>query len=213
MTDYSDSNLARVEWRSVEHNTDLASAFQSLANLTGDSAWAERANHARRFVESPRLYDCREGFWYLGTTAGLDINTSPLAEDTATWLWLAEIRPCGDAALTWALSVLRTTSNGFDGIRFSNAGDGVVAESTAHLALALQFAGNAEAASRLLQTPEAVRTNAPDAEGHEIVATPVPGNGVTSGLGARYYASPHVASTAWTILALTGTNPFAPVTA
>ena len=53
-----------------------------------------------------------------------------------------DIRPCGDSPLTWALSTLRTTSNAFDGIRFSTSGDSVVSESTAHLALALRLAGH-----------------------------------------------------------------------
>ena len=210
---FDDANLKRVGWRSVEHNTDLVVAFQSLANLTLDAVWRERAEHARRFVEAPSLHNCEGGFWHLGTTTATDINFAPLAEDTATWPWLAGIRPCGEAPLSWTLSELRTVTNGFDGIRFSDAGEGVVSESTAHLALALRLAGMDASAAQLIKALEDIRAEAPNADGLGLVATPAPENGIASGMGERHYAALNLAATAWAIFAQMETNPFEPVSA
>ena len=212
-TEHTDANLVRVGWRSVEHNTDLIVAFQSLANLTSNTVWSERAAHARIFVESVSLYDCSEGYWYVGTTVGMEINYWPIAEDTATWPWLAGVRPCGEAPLAWALSELRTVTNGFDGIRFSTTGEGVVTESTAHLALALLLAGDNKPADELLRALLRIQSDAPNTDGRGLVAAPAPGNGVESGCGASHFAAPNLAATAWAIFAVTATNPLSPVEA
>ena len=40
----------RMTWKSTEHNLDLYVAFRTLADLTGDATWQERALHARHFL-------------------------------------------------------------------------------------------------------------------------------------------------------------------
>jgi hypothetical protein len=210
--EYKDENLQRVEWRSVEHNDDVYAAFRNLASLTGNDAWVQRADHARRFLKDPSMHECNPGYWYLGTTTGTEVNLFPHAEDAVSWTWLAGIRPCGDIPLNWAFENLRAVCDGFDGIRFSDAGGQcAVSESTAHLALAMRLAHHDAEADILIDDLRTIKASAPCADGRTIVAAPCPLDGCDTGLGALYYPAPHLAATAWTILAETGTNPFEPV--
>ena len=57
----------RIEWKSTEHNIDLYALFSMLAAQTRDPAWAARAAFARAFVA--RMWDPRQGRFYVGTTA------------------------------------------------------------------------------------------------------------------------------------------------
>lgn len=54
----------RLEYKSTEHNLDLYAAFTRLYNITDDSKWSDRAEHAYGFVMS--LWDGTEGHWYVG---------------------------------------------------------------------------------------------------------------------------------------------------
>jgi hypothetical protein len=80
-------NPQHLQWKSTEHNTDLAAAFQRLARVTGDVHWDERARNAREFVRS--MWDTDSGYFAVGAAEdGVRINPL-LALDAQIWPLMA----------------------------------------------------------------------------------------------------------------------------
>ena len=154
---------------STEHNTDLVGLFGQLARLTGDRVWRERRERAEAFVR--KMWEPSGGFFYTGTNDGVNINRSPIPEDTQTWTYLALGSRTHARSLDWAAAELAVLDSAdrrnstvpvgqsYEGVTFSSASlsanedapiaegqprpnrDGVWFEGTAHLALALRTRG------------------------------------------------------------------------
>ncbi|QOV36552.1 Tat pathway signal sequence domain protein [Streptomyces ferrugineus] len=161
-----DGSNQKLPFTSTEHNTDLVCLFGRLARLTGDRVWLERRARAREFVE--RMWEGDGGFFYTGTNDGVNINTSPVPEDTQTWTHLALDSRAHASSLDWAARELAVLDHAgrrnstvpagqsYEGVTFSSASlladedtpiadsqpkpdrNGVWFEGTAHLALALR---------------------------------------------------------------------------
>jgi hypothetical protein len=203
-------------WRSVEHNVDAFALFNNLYSLTGDAAWQTAAESARTLVRACRTVS---GYYVTGTGTTQVLNDGVIPTDVQTWTTLADIDPAhASASLSFMLAQLTATDATFAGFRFSLAGTGVQNEVTAGAAMALMHAGGdlAKAADAYLESLTRQQTTAPGADGLGVVATPATEAYTGDGLGWKYFNWPHVASTAWTGLAMlyrddASANPYAPV--
>ncbi len=193
----------RLGWVSTEHNIDLAAAFGALGRT-------QAAAHTRDFVAS--MWQAGEGRFATGLKPDGSLNLHS-AVDANLWpLLAAGARPAWGRALDWVL-----TRHGLPegapaaevtGVDFNTDRDGIWLEGTAITALTERRAGRDPA--RLMAT---LRANT--APGGLIYAstTPTLTTGLSTGLDTRapdflYYRRPHLAPTAWAVLAQLGANPF-----
>lgn len=195
-------------WKSTEHNSDIAGFFTQLAQLTGDSVWADRAAIATDFVSAMQSAD---GHVDTGTLLdGSTVNTHPVPLDSQTWTSLATGDDRYDTALDWTLANLIATDGQYQGPSISDSDVSKVwFEGSGHLALALKLrdgAGDADRAEALLDSIRLGQRDAANGDGKGIVATST--DGLDSGFGDLYYASLHTGATAWYLLAAAGDNPF-----
>lgn len=196
-------------WKSTEHNSDIAGFFTQLAQLTGDTVWADRASVAADFVAAMQSAD---GHVDTGTQLdGSTVNTRPVPLDAQTWSALATGDPRYGAAVDWTLANLIATDGQYQGPSISDVDVSKVwFEGSGHLALALKLrdgAGDADRAEALLDSIRLGQRGAANGDGKGIVATST--DGLDSGFGDLYYASLHTGATAWYLLAAAGDNPFA----
>ena len=197
-----------LEWKSTEHNSDIAGFFTQLAQLTGDAVWAERAAVAADFVAAMQSAD---GHVDTGTLLdGSTINTRPIPLDAQTWSLLGTGDPRYGSAVDWTLAHLSAQDGPYRGPSISDVDVSKVwFEGSGHLALALQergAAGDQARAEELLADIRLAQRDAANGDGKGIVATST--DGLDSGFGDLYYASLHTGTTAWYLLAAVGDNPF-----
>lgn len=197
-----------LTWKSTEHNADIAGFFGQLAELTGDTVWAERSATAAAFVAAMQHAD---GHVDTGTLLdGSTINTRPIPLDAQTWTSLATGDPRYDAALDWTLANLIGTDGPYTGPGISDVDTSKVwFEGSGHLALALKergAPGDVDRADALLDSIRLGQRDAANGDGKGIVAAST--DGLDSGFGDLYYASLHTGATAWYLLAVAGDNPF-----
>jgi hypothetical protein len=195
-------------WKSTEHNSDIAGFFGQLAQLTGDSVWADRAATAAAFVAAMQAPD---GHVDTGTLLdGSTTNVYPVPLDAQTWSSLATGDPRYGTALDWTLANLIAIDGPHHGPSISHVDVSKVwFEGSGHLALALKLrdgAGDAAEAEALLESIRLAQREAVNGDGKGIVATS--NDGLDSGFGDLYYASLHTGTTAWYLLAAIGDNPF-----
>ena len=195
-------------WKSTEHNSDVAGFFTQLAQLTGDTVWADRAAVAAAFVAAMQSAD---GHVDTGTLLdGSTVNTHPVPLDAQTWSSLATGDARYGAALDWTLTNLIATDGPYTGPSISDVDVSKAwFEGGGHLALALTLrggVGDADRAETLLSSIRLAQRDAVNGDGKGIVATST--DGLDSGFGDLYYASLHTGTTAWYLLAAAGDNPF-----
>ena len=195
----------RLTWVSTEHNIDLYAAFSALGR-TG------AADHARAFVEAMWLPG--EGRFATGLRPDGSVNDHS-AVDANLWPLLAgNPRPEWRGALHWILTRHGLPANGpadsMQGVDFNDDRDGIWLEGTAITALTARRLGQDGVAARLMAT---LRTQT--SAGGLIYATSTPQltTGLSIGLDKDapdflYYRRPHLAPTAWAVLAQLGADPF-----
>jgi hypothetical protein len=106
-------NGSSLEWKSTEHNSDIAGFFTQLAQLTGDAVWADRAGVATALVAAMQSAD---GPVDTGTLLdGSTVNTRPIPLDSQTWTSLATRDARYDTALDWTLANLIATDGQYQG--------------------------------------------------------------------------------------------------
>lgn len=192
---------APLGWVSTEHNIDLVAAFGRLGRR-------EEAAHAAAFVDS--MWDASERRYLAGLTPeGAPNRFSAL--DANLWPLIARgMPPARRGALDW----VRARHAAGDGFDFNDDRDGAWTEGTAIAALALRMAGEDGAAARaggfLRRQVSAAGL---------LYATDVPSlsTGLSTGIDPtrpdfRYPRHPHLAPTAWAVLAARLANPFARLT-
>jgi hypothetical protein len=201
-----DPNGVSLLWKSAEHNIDAFALFRALRHFTGSPTWGERTRHALALVQA--MWDpAEQHFWTGTTTDGVTINENPIPEDVQSWANLATLNSTYTRALTWTERHLAAGPGNFYGVSFSTADlNGVWLEGTAHLAAALQAAGQRAAAQRYITAIEYAQKNAANANGKGIVAASR--DGLQTGFGDQYFASLHVGATAWYAMVKLGVNPF-----
>ncbi len=196
----------RLTWVSTEHNIDLYAALTALGR-------AEQAAHARAFVQS--MWMAGEARFATGLRPDGTLNTHS-AVDANLWPLLAQGgRPSWEGALGWVLSrhgLPVGPPARMQGVDFNDDRDGIWLEGTAIAALAARRLGQPETAARFMAT-----LRAQTSPGGLVYActTPTLTTGLSTGLDTHaadflYYRRPHVAATAWAVLAQLGANPFLP---
>jgi hypothetical protein len=212
----------KYPWRSVEHNVDAFSFFANLHHLTGTQAWADASASARQLVLACRVKKSENVMYYVtGTGATQVLNAGVIPTDTQSWTSLAGIDP-GPAegySLIYMMHHMDATSAGFAGTKFAEHGEEVQNEATAGAAMALWLRGEdafRNAATRYYDSLLKQIGSARNGDGYGVVATPAAEAKTGPGLGWSYFNFLHVASSAWTGLALLarenpGANPYAPL--
>ncbi|HEV7590013.1 MAG TPA: hypothetical protein VGO40_17990 [Longimicrobium sp.] len=212
----------KYPWRSVEHNVDAFSLFANLHHLTGEAPWADASASARKLVLACRVQrNAIEMYYVTGTKETKALNDGVIPTDTQSWTALAGIDP-GPAegfSLAYMLHKMDATSAGFPGTKFAEHGAEVQNEATAGAAMALWLCGGdamRPAAQRYIDSLVRQIGSAKNGDGYGVVATPAPEAKTGPGLGWSYFNFLHVASSAWTGLALLarenpGANPYAPL--
>lgn len=195
----------KYHWRSVEHNVDCVSFFDNLFVLTGQTIWQQARERARTLVKA-----CfwQNAYYVTGTGNGSDINQWVVPTDCQSWVSLARINPETDlSSLQFMLSAMHTESNGFSGTKFALHGSEVQNEATAGAAMSLWFARHQSSSfeqkyNEYMQSLVRQIKEAANSIGYGVVATPAEVADTGEGLGWKYFNYLHVASSAWTGLAL-----------
>ncbi|BCJ48478.1 hypothetical protein GCM10010168_75960 [Actinoplanes ianthinogenes] len=198
-----------LTFKATEHNIDVGAFFAMLARLTGDRVWRARARAAFGFVAAMR--DRAGGHLWTGTDPdGVTTNRNPIPEDVQTWAYLATLDDRYRRSVTWVLDQLAARDAGISGVSFSNTDVSKVwLEGTAHTALALRVReakGDDLLARRQLWNIQQAQATTPVGDGRGIPAAS--SDGLDTGFGDLYYASPHTGATAWFLLAALTSNPF-----
>ena len=192
-------------YKSTEHNIDAYAAFAELYELTDDDRYNEASQSALRFVES--MYDADQSLFVTGTKAdGVTPDVGNVVLDAQVWsaLALGKAFEPYEAALG-QLEAMRTDTGA---IRFHVCDDdGYWCEGTAFTALMHLQRGEGELASAAFSVLE----NAQLESGLFPAATM---SGLTTGIDLSdgtpwtYGVDPHVAPTAWYVMACNGFNPY-----
>ncbi|MBI4003835.1 MAG: hypothetical protein HY353_02330, partial [Candidatus Omnitrophica bacterium] len=199
----------------TEHNALAYVLFTRLFDLTGESRFRLNAAHAKHFLEEV-AWDASGGKFWAGTS-NQRVNAAALVEDAQSLPLLALGRAAlYGSALDWVDQTLRVSageqiSDGFSGY---DAGihldtdaqpDGIWFQGSAQMTLAYQVAQHSGNADYYLTKLDEAQHH-PRGDGQSIVEASH--DGVSSGVaGHAYYASPHVGTTAWYLLAKRRSNP------
>jgi hypothetical protein len=202
-----DSPQARA-YASTEHNLDVFSAFTTMQAVTGESAWGEGAEHARRFVES--MWDPEINCFRTGTIDPETRNTiaNQLPLDVQAWSVLAmpDVLARHPEVLACAELNHRVTVDGFTGFDFNNDRDGVWFEGTAQMAIAYAAAGREDSAVEV--RGELRRAQSADPDGIGLALPAASHDGVSTGFSFFYFRRLHIGATSWNVFAQRGFNPF-----
>lgn len=188
----------KASWKSTEHNIDLAALFGWLARIAAPGDWDAQAMHARAFVAAQ--WDATSGHFWMGTMAdGATPLRAPSALDVQLWAQLLPDAPQEwRRALSW-IERMNAVKGGFD---FTDARDGLWTEGTGQAALVYRWLGRDAEADELF-TSIAQQAS----PGGVLYATREPR--ITT-VYSYYYRQPHLAATAWAVLAALERNPYLP---
>ena len=194
-------------YKSIEHNIDACAAFNRLYARTGDGRYAEAADSALAFIQS--MYDEEKRVFYTGTLDdGVTPNTDNLVLDAQVWACMAlgEAFEPYEASLD-AVKGMCTPEGGYP-FCAANANGGWWAEGTAYTALMYRLRGEHDQAASALAALESIQLDSglfPAATVDNLST----GFGLFDGSPWEYGTAPHIAPTAWFVMAVNGFNPYA----
>ncbi len=201
------SKQIQQNWKSTEHNVDLAAAWSALDAVAPDSDSAAQAQIARQFVSSQ--WDAGEGRFLIGT--GADGRTSDRVRsglDAQIWPLIALHDPPRDWRRVFAF--IDHAHRAGEGYGFNRDPDGLWTEGTAQAAAVARLSGLSDKAQPLWNV-----LLAQEAGNGWLYATPAPRISTGLAIGPDsvtndffYYHLPHLGATAWAAIAATGVNPF-----
>jgi hypothetical protein len=200
-----DAAPKKILWKSTEHNVDLIALFDQLDRSKTAGDWQSAKTNARRFVDSQ--WDTKSGHFFIGTQIdGVTPNRDSSGLDAQLWpQLLPEASPDWRHALNY-VEREHAVPGGFD---FNTDRDGAWIEGTAQAALVYRVTGRDADANKLFSTIDAQFSTS-----GMVYATREPK--ITTGLAAGasgdsadfyYYRMPHLAATAWAVLAAKSHNP------
>ena len=202
-----DASPKKVTWKSTEHNIDLVAVFGRLARTNAPGDWHSVETSARKFVDSQ--WDPVSGHFFIGTQLdGVTPNRDSSGLDAQLWPLLLP-----DVPKDWQRSLAyvereHAVAGGFD---FNTDRDGAWIEGTAQAALVYRLAGRESDAQKLFDTISAQFSS--DgliyATRETKITTGLASNATGDSADFHYYRMPHVAATAWAILAAKKRNPLA----
>jgi len=203
-------------YKSTEHNLDLYVVFKRLYNITGESKWNTRAQHARTFTLA--MWDDVDGKFWAGTEEdGVTLATDVIPTDAQPWTLLAFLDLDSNYWRGLTFNENNSQYPGSWGYDFNcnmapwdtTHPDGIWYEGTGQMATAYMFIGENATASNVLN--EIVRGRASSgamyAVGPEGVESLSTGFWLQDGEW-RYYRREHVGATGWAVMAETRKNAF-----
>jgi hypothetical protein len=194
-------------YKSIEHNIDAYAAFQQLWRRTGDMRYRDAAESAREFIDS--MYDADRGVFYTGTQEdGITPSTGNIVLDAQVWACLA----LGDAFTPYEASLdvvkqMRSPEGAYP-FCLANVNGGWWAEGTAYTALMYRLRGETEAASAAMDALCSIQLDSglfPTATADKLST----GFELFDGSPWEYGSDPHLAPTAWFVMAANSFNPYA----
>ncbi len=194
-------------YKSIEHNIDAYAAFKQLYTMTGKEKYKDASESALAFIQS--MYDKEKKVFYTGTgTDGKTPSRENIVLDAQVWCALAlgdDFAPYQDVFKR--VLAMQNTSGGFP-FHEANTNGGYWNEGTAFTALALEQFGYKDAAQKSLK---AVTTTQLTTGGFPAATVDGLSTGFTLFTGDpwEYGSSPHIAPTAWFVMAVNGFNPYA----
>jgi hypothetical protein len=195
----------RQRWKSTEHNTDLAAAFDRLGRATADVHWRQRAALAAKFVEAMWNADC--SCFAVGTGEDGETVNPMLALDAQVWPLMA--LPGMAIKHGAVLHSIDTDLRFESGYTYSRAGGGLWVEGTAQMAVLLQLMHRDAQARALHVAIGAQRTGNGGYYASGAAATATGFTLATDPSVPRvYFRLEHLGAAAWVALADRGYNPF-----
>ena len=198
--------VTKFTYKSIEHNIDAYAAFSQLYALTGEPRDQAAAESALRFIQS--MYDPAEQVFYTGTTEdGVTPSKDNIVLDAQVWSAMAlgkQFEPYENALSR--VAAMRVSGGGYPFCQ-SNANGGWWAEGTAYTALFYRLRGDDAAATEALNALVGIQL-----ENGLFPAATVDnlstGFNLFTGDPWVYGSAPHIAPTAWFILAVNNFNPY-----
>ena len=192
--------------KSIEHNIDAYAAFLRLYKITGEEKYKAAADSALEFIRS--MYDPDDELFYAGTgNDGVTADTGSIVLDAQVWSCMAlggEFAPYMDSLET--VEKMRTAEGGYP-FCLSNANGGWWAEGTAFTSVMYRELGNDEKAVSALDALVSIQL-----ENGLFPAATVDnlstGMWLFTGEPWEYGSAPHIAPTAWFVMAVNGFNPY-----
>ncbi|MDR1130808.1 MAG: hypothetical protein LBL15_00120 [Oscillospiraceae bacterium] len=196
----------RFSYKSIEHNIDAYAAFASLYAVTGKKKYNDAAQSAKDFIFS--MYDAEAGYFYTGTADdGVTPSKDNIVLDAQVWSALA----LGEDFIPYMGAIDRAkamqTSEGGYPFHEANTNGGWWPEGTAFAALTYRILGQDEAAQTAL---DALKNLQLSTGGFPAATTDslTTGFDLFTGEPWTYEDIPHIAPTAWYIMAVNGFNPY-----
>lgn len=201
----------KLGWKSTEHNVDLVAVFDALTAAEPQADWSRYRDEALAFVDAQ--WDISDGHFRIGTLPdGKTPNVDSGGLDAQLWpLLLREARDDWRRSLEH-VAQRHGVGDGFD---FNEDRDGIWTEGTAQAALAFAWLGREPEAQRALRYLEKQQAMRP-ADGYllatdrERITTGLAINPQSDSADFYYFQRPHLAASAWTVLAAAKWNPFTP---
>lgn len=193
-------------YKSIEHNIDAYAAFRQLYARTGETRYQAAAESARRLIDA--MYDSERQLFYTGTLDdGVTPSTDNLVLDAQVWACLALGEAFGPYEASLELVAdMRTPEGGYP-FCAANANGGWWAEGTAYTALMYRLRGEDDRALSALKALESIQLESGlfPAATVENLST---GFDLFDGSPWLYGMAPHIAPTAWFVMAVNGFDPY-----
>lgn len=193
-------------YKSIEHNIDAYAAFSFLYEFTGDGRYGDAAKSALEFIES--MYDEENGLFMTGTLGdGVTPNIGVVVLDAQVWSAMAlgeSFEPYEKALKT--VEKMKTLDCGYP-FCLENKNGGWWAEGTAYTALMYRGLGDDGLYKEAMDSLVSIQQNNglfPAATVDNLST----GMELFDGSPWEYSKDPHIAPTAWFIMAANGFNPY-----
>jgi len=196
-----------LQWKSTEHNIDLAAAFAWLAASSGDARWRAPSQAASRFVEA--MWEPQRGSFDAGTREDGVTRNSLLALDAQVWPLLALPEAAARYHQAYSKGAQRLRTPDGEGYAYSEAGGGAWTEGTAMTELLRKLLGSGAAAPGAVAAIGLAR--APDGGYFATAAAVLPtGFMIDTDPGQQrvYRHLEHLGAAAWVALCDRGFDPF-----
>lgn len=193
-------------YKSIEHNIDAYAAFRQLYLRTGEQRYADAAESALTLIRT--MYDENLEVFYTGTTDdGVTPSTGNIVLDAQVWACMAlgdDFSPY-EASLE-TVAAMRIPDGGYPFCQ-ANINGGWWAEGTAYTALMYRLRGEDDTADSVLEALSGIQL-----ENGLFPAATVDnlstGFDLFDGSPWLYGSAPHIAPTAWFVMAVNGFNPY-----
>jgi hypothetical protein len=203
----SESAPRALQWKSTEHNIDLAAAFAWLAASSGDAHWRELSQSASRFVDA--MWDGQRGAFDAGTREDGMTRNPLLALDAQVWPLLALPGAAARYHQAYAQGAQRLRTRDSAGYAYSEAGGGAWTEGTAMTELLRKFLGSGAAVPAAVAAIGLARASDGGYFATTTAALPTGFMLDTDPAQPRVYRHlEHLAASAWVALCDRGFDPF-----